>query len=90
GAGSAAGPGSAAPPDHAVDQTDRMPVEDTARPAADKTDKPRRPDRSHATDRSDKPHTTERPSKPAPAVDDDPLGKLQGGVKPGDRKSKSR
>jgi hypothetical protein len=26
----------------------------------------------------------------APPVDDDPLGKLQGGVKPGDRKSRSR
>jgi hypothetical protein len=73
--------------DHpAPDKTDRMPVEDKSS-AGEHTDKPAR--RGHAPDRpSEKPHAT--PSKPASTADDDPLGKLQGGVKPGDRKPKSR
>jgi hypothetical protein len=67
-----------------------MPIEDTGKDAAtDHADKPAR----HATDRPsdrtiDRPRATERP-RPA-AADDDPLGKLQGGVKPGDRKPRSR
>ena len=56
-----------------------MPVEDKP------TERAERPSRRTV----DRPHAVERASKPT-AGDDDPLGKLQGGVKPGDRKPKTR
>jgi serine/threonine protein kinase len=121
GSGSTVGSGSAAggglqgsndakpdtkPSDHPVlDKTDKMPIEDKAKPAdkaADKiSDKP-------ADKASDKPadkvssktmeHAASKPAdkvvktpdriKPVkpPVVEDDPLGRLQGGTKPGDKK----
>jgi hypothetical protein len=54
-----------------------MPAEDTARPTPAERPAPRHP--------ADRP-TDKRSSKPAPADDDLGLGKLQGGVKPGDKK----
>ncbi|HEX8106404.1 MAG TPA: hypothetical protein VF516_01700, partial [Kofleriaceae bacterium] len=65
------------PPEHPVpDKTDRMPVEDTGKPAPVERPAPaRRP-------------AERRPARqpPPPADDDLGLGKLQGGVKPGDKK----
>ena len=78
-ASSAPSAGSAAPErpaDHPVpDKTDRMPVEDPARPPAHRpSDRP-----------ADRP-ADKRSTRPAPVDDDLGLGKLQGGVKPGDKK----
>jgi hypothetical protein len=57
-----------------------MPVEDTGKPAA--TERPAAPTRRPAERPAER-----RSAKPAPPADDDlGLGKLQGGVKPGDRK----
>jgi hypothetical protein len=82
-AGGGSGASSAAAPDHlAPDRTDRMPVEDTGKPATERTAPARRPVERPAE---------RRPAKPAPPADDDlGLGKLQGGVKPGDRKPDAR
>jgi hypothetical protein len=61
-----------------------MPVEDTARPAA--TEHPAAPTRRPVERPAER-----RSAKPAPPADDDlGLGKLQGGVKPGDRKPDAR
>jgi hypothetical protein len=57
-----------------------MPVEDTGKPAA--TERPPAPTRRPVERPAER-----RSAKPAPPADDDiGLGKLQGGVKPGDRK----
>jgi hypothetical protein len=103
-AGSAA-PTTAAPAvDRPVpDKTDRMPTEDkagaasTARKPVDRAaDKPADKATDKAADRApDRPAADKDKARPAdraakqPATDDDPLGKLQGGVKPGDAKAQA-
>jgi hypothetical protein len=82
-AGGGSGTSNAAAPDHPVpDRTDRMPVEDTGKPATERT---------APAHRSVERPAERRPAKAAPPADDDlGLGKLQGGVKPGDRKPDAR
>jgi hypothetical protein len=63
-----------------------MPVEDTRPAPVERPAPPRRSERP-----AERP-SERRPSRqPSPAADDDlGLGKLQGGVKPGDRKSEPK
>ncbi len=76
--------GAAASEHPAPDRADRMPVEDTGKPAA--TERPASP-----THRPVERPAERRSARPAPPADDDlGLGKLQGGVKPGERKPDAR
>jgi serine/threonine protein kinase len=68
------------------DKTDRMPVEDTAKPADHG-----RPARVKPPERpADRPSDKARPAERARSTGDDDLGVLQGGVKPGEKKGKRR
>jgi hypothetical protein len=79
-------PSTTAPSDHPVpDKTDRMPVEDPKPPAK----LPAKPaDHPTTTPAASKPpdKTVDRVKPTKPPVEDDPLGRLEGGTKPGEKK----
>jgi serine/threonine protein kinase len=68
---------------------DKAPIEDKAKPADKAADRMPTEDRARPADKAaEKPRQVERPraERQRPPVEDDPLGTLQGGTKPGEAK----